>query len=390
MSWSSKDIVDQRTEFVLKSLERNVVFQELCNEYGISRKTGYKWRQRFVEEGLAGMHDRSRRPIESPNQLSEGIVCELIKLKLRHLSWGPKKVKALYERVHGESPSESSVKRVLDKAGLVKRRKRRRSPLGSGRLQSPQASESPNDVWTVDFKGWWLTSGRERCEPLTIRDDFSRYVLRVEAMTSTKTTPVQQVFEEVFERYGLPKAIRSDNGTPFASSNGPLGLSRLSAWWVALGIDLDRIEPGHPEQNGGHERMHLDIRKELQRHIGGGIPEHQAAFDIWRKTFNEVRPHEALSMKTPAEIYRKSERPYEDCSRDLEYPANLLPRKINPRGAIKLSGVSYFISQALGGWTVGMEPLGNECYAVWFDRLRLAEIDAKTQSVIWTEKEAVS
>ena len=212
-----------------------------------------------MREGVWGMEEESRRPRSSPDQLPEQEVCEIVRLKLAHLSWGPGKIRELYLRGHGEVASESTFKRVLERAGLTQRRRRRRGSEG-GRLCSGRRATAPNEVWTVDFKGWWRSQGR-RCEPLTVRDEHSRYILEVRALSDARTETVRESFERLFERQGLPQAIGSDNGCPFASVNGLLGLSRLSAWWVALGIDLERGRPGHPQDNAAHERMHGDISR---------------------------------------------------------------------------------------------------------------------------------
>ncbi|MDG5817080.1 IS481 family transposase [Chitinispirillales bacterium ANBcel5] len=308
MPWKELQVLDQRTEFVLKSLSRDVVFNELCREYGISTKTGYKWRERLIQEGLGGLHDRSRRPHNSPKGLNENIVCEIIKLKTAHPHWGPYKIRQLYLRKYGEAPSDSSFKRVLDKAGLVTQKKRRKVDSAQQRITTDLVIEKPNDVWTVDFKGWWKALGGGRCEPLTVRDHYSKYMLSVKAMESTRTEHVKAEFESLFCRYGLPKVILSDNGPPFAVSHALLGLSSLAIWWIAQGIRLHRIRPASPQENGSHERMHRDIKREVQGRINGNIQHHQAAFDIWKKEYNEVRPHETLGMKVPAEMYCKSDR----------------------------------------------------------------------------------
>src|SRR5256714_4913351 len=286
-------------------------FRALCQQYGISTKTGYKWRERFGRKGLAGMEEESRRPKSHSEQLPEEEVCEIVRLKLAHLSWGPRKIRELYLRRHGEVASESTFKRVLERAGLTQKRRRRRGNEG-GRLCSGRRAAAPNEVWTVDFKGWWRSWGR-RCEPLTVRDEHSRYVLELRAMEGASTEKVQQSFERLFERTGLPQAIRSDNGAPFASVHGLLGLSRLSAWWVGLGTDLERGRPGHPQDNGAHERLHRDISREIEA-LGQSD---QAAMDVWRQSFNYERPHEALSMRCPGELYRVSERENTKASRRI-------------------------------------------------------------------------
>jgi len=228
----------------------------------------------------------------------------------------------------------------------------------------------------VDFKGWWKSWGK-RCEPLTVRDEHSRYVLELRAMEGASTEKVQQSFERLFERTGLPQAIRSDNGAPFASVHGLLGLSRLSAWWVALGIDLERGRPGHPQDNGAHERLHRDISREIEA-LGQSD---QAAMDVWRQSFNYERPHEALSMRCPGELYRVSERKYQGTPEDLDYP-QMCPRRVSAKGTIKLDGQVLFLSTALAGWSVGLKPITQERMEAWFGRLLLGEVDLATSSFI--------
>src|SRR6266513_3492994 len=219
-------------------------------------------RERFRRKGLAGMAQESRRPKSHSEQLPEEEVCEIVRLKLAHAAWGPRKIRELYLRRHGEVASESTFKRVLERTGLTQKRRRRRAPE-AGRLSNGREAAALNEVWTVDFKGWWR-NGDKRCEPLTVRDEYSRYLLAVRAVEDARSETVRKSFERIFERHGLPEAIRSDNGSPFASRQGPFGLSRLSAWWVVLGIDLERGRPGHPQDNAGHERMHQDISRELE------------------------------------------------------------------------------------------------------------------------------
>jgi transposase InsO family protein len=363
----------QRTEFVLRAI-KTANFRDLCREYGISTKTGYKWKERFLEYGLSGLSELSRRPKSNPSGLEEAVVCEIIRLKQRHRHWGPRKIRKVYERLHRESPSESSFKRVLERAGLVQPR-RLRARHQAGRLFSGRKATAPNEVWTVDFKGWWLARGK-RCEPLTVRDEFSRYVLEVRAMANARGLTVRSCFERLFEEHGLPGAIRSDNGAPFASDHGVLGLSRLSAWWVVLGIDLERGRPGCPQDNGAHERLHLDVERELR---GADLAEQQAGFDEWRRIFNQERPHETLGMKCPAEVYSKSERQYEGTPDDLEYKA-MDSRKVAKWGSISWGSRWVFISNALAGWSVGLEPCQAGKYNVWFGRLLLGQLEERTLS----------
>ncbi len=366
--------MEQRIEFALKAL-RTLNFRALCQEYGVSAKTGYKWKQRFLEEGMEGMAEESRRPKTSPEQLPEEQVCEIVRLKRAHLPWGPRKIRELYLRRHGEAASESSFKRILERAGLTQRRRKRRSSE-AGRLCSGRRAAAANEVWTVDFKGWWR-NGAKRCEPLTVRDEHSRYVLEVRALEDARSETVRQSFERLFERQGLPGAIRSDNGTPFASVRGLLGLSRLSTWWVALGIDLERGRPGHPQDNGAHERMHRDMSRELE--AMGQCD--QQAWDLWRRAFNYERPHEALGMRCPGELYIASQKKYDGTPDDLDYP-QMCTRRVCAKGSIRVDGERFFLSTSLAGWSVGLKPIAEDLMEVWFGRLLLGQIDLSTSNFI--------
>ncbi len=372
MPWKKVEPVKQRKEFVLRAMETSN-FRELCQEYGISPKTGYKWRERFLKYGLAGMNELSRRPKRHADELQEGVVCEIVKLRQLHPSWGARKLRKVYERQHAEVPSESSFKRVLERAGLVLPR-RLRSRAESGRLFTGRRAQAANEIWTVDFKGWWRVANDRRCEPLTVRDEFSRYVLEVRAVVDARTETVRSCFERLFEQNGLPQAIRSDNGVPFASTCSVLGLSKLSAWWVALGIDLERGRKGCPQDNGAHERLHLDIQRELR---GRNVPDPQASFDEWRRSFNCERPHEALGMQCPAEVYESSPRKYQGGPEDLVYDTPE-SRRVNPRGEISWSDQPIFISTALAGWSVGLAPAGPGSWQVWFGQLLLGHLEETT------------
>lgn len=369
--------MDQRMEFAIKALSCSN-FGELCREYGISRKTGYKWRERFVAGGLGGLVEESRRPRGHARELPEAVVCRMVRLKQAHPHWGPRKVRVLYARKHpGEAlPSESSFKRVLEKAGLV--RERRRRPAGEGgRVCGGRRAAAPNEVWTVDFKGWWRDRRGLRVEPLTVRDEFSRMLLEMRVLESTRTAPVRACFERLFGLHGLPAAIRSDNGPPFASSQGLLGLSRLSAWWLALGIDLERGRPGCPQDNGAHERVHLDIYREVQAGRAGAG---QDAFDLWRHEYNNERPHEGIGMAVPAALYRPSERPYGGTPEELDYGVRESRKVHGQTGVIRYGGELYPISRALGGWNVGLAPRGDGLVEVWFASLLVGLLDPRASA----------
>jgi hypothetical protein len=254
--------------------------------------------------------------------------------------------------------------------------------MNQERITTDLVVTKPNDVWTVDFKGWWKMLGGGRCEPLTVRDLHSRYIVSLKAMESTKVGVVKEAFEEIFKEHGLPQVILSDNGPPFAVPNALLGLSALAVWWIALGIRLHRIQPGHPEQNGSHERMHRDIRMELQGFIEGNMKEHQAAFDLWRKEYNWERPHEALGMKMPGEVYCKSQRKWDGAPDELEYNQGFIRRRVSTVGTVGIDGRHIPISTTLRGWDVGLKHISDNYLEVWFDYLRLGEIDLETEHFI--------
>lgn len=382
MPWKETCVTEQRRKFIEDLMRGAGSVKELCAKYGISEKTGHKWKGRFMERGYAGLYDESRAPHSSPGQLGEDAVVRIIAIRNAHPTWGPKKIRALYERGYPDdpAPSESSIYRVLGKAELVGRRPARRADCGgAGSMRRLIPAEEPNDVWTVDFKGWWVSAG-EKCLPLTVRDLASRNILEVRLMESAGADAVRARFEGLFARHGLPRVIRSDNGAPFAATTGLLGLTTLSAWWMSLGIVPDRTQPGRPGQNGSHERMHADLSREVQGRIPGGVEANQAAIDAWVEEYNNVRPHEALGMRAPAEVYRDSGRAYVPDA-EVEYPMGFMPRKVNSKGCVKIDGLRVFVGGALRGLTVGVQPAGDGTGTVWLAEFPIAAIDMKTASV---------
>ena len=375
MSWKECSPMDERLRFVSLALLHDVSHSELCRTFGISRKTGYKWLQRYQAGGRPGLADASRRPLHVPSHLSVELVLEIVRQRLLHPRWGAAKLRALLARSvpAAQLPSTRSVGRALERAQLTLPPKRRHRQ--GERLQNRLVAAAPNDVWTVDFKGWWRTQDGRRCEPLTIRDEFSRFLLSVQALPGTDTGSVRGVFEEVFRRYGLPKVIQSDNGTPFASSNSVCGLTQLSAWWLALGIHLNRSRPAHPQDNGGHERMHRDLRQEVQIRPLADLPSQQARLEDWREEFNHVRPHEALGQQSPASVYRRSSRPYPEAAIEVEYPAEYEVRMVRRDGTVKYRGRLAFISQALAHWPIGVQMISDHRARVWFTDVCLGESD---------------
>ncbi|MCB9765127.1 MAG: IS481 family transposase [Alphaproteobacteria bacterium] len=341
-----------KEEFVLRALEPDANLSALCREYGISRKTGYKWVARFKERGVEGLRDLSRRPHSSPLRTSGEVVLQVLELRRAHPRWGPKKLHAVLSRglKDEEVPGRRTIARILERAGVVRTRKSR--PSREGPTVPPEVvAEAPNDVWTVDFKGWWRTQDGTRAEPLTVRDGFSRYVLCAELMETTKAEVVRGVFQRLFERHGLPGTILVDNGSPFVSMRSPAGLTTLSAWWVSLGIRIVRSRPGCPQDNGGHERMHLDLRFDVEDAPADDLDAQRVALNKWRQEFNHVRPHEALDMKVPADIYRRSDRPFLGPKKPW-YPPGAAVRRVNKKGCVKYAGRSLYVSMALAGHSI--------------------------------------
>lgn len=355
-------------EFVLRAIAREQTITELCRQYGVSRKTAYKWLRRFKKQGMSGLVDRSKRPKSSPLRVKPEIVLEVVRLKQKHRNWGPKKLVVLLAKsgVPPEDlPSRSTMCRILYSSGLVKRRRRYRiEPARGLPLRPSVAVEAPNDLWTVDFKGWWRTRDGVRCDPLTVRDAYSRFILDLRIMRHTDEKRVRPVFEKLFDLYGLPKAIQSDNGPPFASMRGLAGLTKLSAWWLSLGIDVVRSRPGKPTDNGGHERIHVDIRVDIQANVARTWRAQQRVCDDWRTEFNHVRPHEAIGMKTPSELYHPSSR-RPGAIIVGGYPDNCELKTVQSRGHFLLKARQrVYVSSALAGYTVGVQPQLDH-YKVW-------------------------
>ena len=307
MPWNETTPMKERVCFIA-DLERNLyTMTELCDLHEISRKTGYKWSQRFVAEGIDGLKDRSRAPKRCPHRTEDRVVEALVEARRKHPRWGPRKLLVWLHKRHPQWrwPAPSTAGDILKRYGLVEPRVRRRKPQHPGRPKLDV--HSPNDLWSCDFKGEFRMGDRRYCYPLTVADRCSRYLLGCDGQLSTAYAGARPVFERLFREKGLPKAMLNDNGTPF-SSTALAGLSKLSVWWIKLGIQPLRIEPGHPEQNGGHERMHRDLKAETTRPPAAELAAQQRLFDAFREEFNEERPHEALGQQTPAELYTPSPR----------------------------------------------------------------------------------
>lgn len=381
MPWRVRDVMNERMRFVVR-LEAGEKMTDLCLEFGISRKTGYKFWQRYKEQGPDGLFDESRRPARLARQTAEAIRQEILGLKKEHPTWGSKKLHAKLVRRHDgvKIPCRGTIHLLLDRHGLVKRRKRRRSNAGEYWTTALPQSNKPNDVWCADFKGQFQMGNDKYCYPLTITDHYSRYFIGCEGLENTRAGSARCVFEAAFREYGMPLAICTDNGSPFASS-GFAGLTRLSVWWLRLGINIYRIEPGHPEQNGRHERLHLTLKQETTRPAGSNLLQQQERFDAFLETYNNERPHEAIEMKYPAEVYQPSIRKFPTDMQPLVYPLHDIVRTVSDDGFVSLkgsSGKAFYLGGAFAGENVGLRELDDYKWIVTFMSMDLGHFDIKT------------
>ncbi|MBB3356208.1 transposase InsO family protein [Rhizobium sp. BK049] len=355
---------------------------EVCRSFGISRKTGYKIFNRYRDEGLEALTDRSRRPVRYANQLPEPVEAMIVRLKKDKPHWGARKIRELLvKRLAGDVrvPARSTVHAVLDRHGLVRQaRKRNRANKAVGTPLSVPLD--PNDLWCADFKGEFKLGDGRYCYPLTVTDQASRYLLCCEAFESTRERGVFEAFHRLFDERGLPGAIRSDNGLPFASPNGLYNLSKLSVWWLRLGIVLERIRPGHPQENGRHERMHLTLKKEATRPPGRNILQQQARFDAFISEFNTERPHEALAMKAPADIYTPSARTYQGLPQ-ISYPFHDKEALVTSCGRICMHRKKINISTVMAGQRLGLKEVDDGIWLVSFMHYDLGYIDLEQRTL---------
>ena len=356
--------MDEKKDFIEEWKRQEVSLAELCRGYGISRQTGYKWLERYELEGEPGLEEHSRAPLQHPQAMLPEVSQALVSLRSQHPSWGPRKLRAYLQRDTPKIvwPAVSSIGDLLRREGLAHpRRKRKRTPPYTQPLQHAGA---PNQVWCADFKGWFLTQDGARCDPLTITDAYSRYLIRCCAVKKTDGEHAWAVFEAAFREFGLPEAIRTDNGPPFAS-RAPGGLSQLSMLWLRLGIRHERIEPGKPQQNGRHERMHQTLKQETASPSERNLRRQQMAFLRFQQEYNQTRPHEALQYETPASRYVGSERRYPAKLPELEYPEGAHLRRVSHQGSVRLHGVRMFVSALLAWEVVGL--LEIETYPDWLE-----------------------
>jgi len=379
MPWRECSVMDERLRFVARILDGEAM-SEVCRSFGISRKTGYKIFNRYKEDGLEALTDRSRRPVRYANQLPDQVERLIVDLKRNKPHWGARKIRELLLRkLPGDvrTPAKSTVHAVLDRHGLVQRNRVRRNRATGTPLS---AGATPNALWCADFKGEFKLGNGRYCYPLTVSDHASRYLLLCEACEATREEPVIAAFQRLFRDRGLPAAIRSDNGVPFASPNGLYNLSRLSVWWLRLGISIERIKPGHPQQNGRHERMHLTLKKEATRPPSLNGLQQQDKFDAFVREFNAERPHEALGMRCPAELYTASPRPYDGLP-ELQYPWHDRDILVTACGRICLHRKKINISTVLAGQKLGIKEVDDGIWVVSFMQYDLGYIDLEQKTL---------
>jgi putative transposase len=367
--------MDERLRFVARLLEGEKM-APLCAEFGISRKTGYKIYDRYKDCGLTALSDRSRRPYRQANRLPMPIEATIVRLKREYPGWGAPKIREkLRQRCPAVLlPAISTVHAVLDRHGLVRRRRRRRGAATGTTLSRPT---EPNALWCADYKGEFMLGDRRYCYPLTVTDFASRYLLTCEALTTTQETFAFTVFEQTFKAFGLPAVIRTDNGVPFASAHAIYGLSKLAVWWLRLGIQIERSKPGHPQDNGRHERMHLTLKTEATKPASANVLQQQARFDAFVTQYNEDRPHQALAMKVPADLYTRSPRVYRGLE-DLAYPFHDQTFTVTHCGRICFKGQKVNLSQVFAGQNVGVTQVGERIWLVTFMHYDLGYFDDET------------
>ena len=373
MPWRKTAPMDQRTQFIADHLRETQTITELCDRYGVSRKTGYKWIDRYLRLGPAGLEEHSRRPHRAPNQTADEIVAAILEARHRHPVWGGKKLRALLQRRHPRwtLPARSTVCDILRRHGLVPTRRSRRRIGHPGKPTTIMGA--PNAVWCADYKGQFKTGDGRYCYPLTVTDGFSRYLLGCQGLGSTAGAEAQPVFTRLFNEYGLPLRLRTDNSVPFATTT-LARLSKLSAWWVRLGILPEFIEPGRPDQNGRHERMHRTLKAATTRPAAGSLSAQQPRFNAFREEFNHVRPHEALAQQTPATCYHPSPRPMPDRLPPLDYPDRFEVRYVSANGGIRWNHRWVNVSTVCVGEYVGLEEIDDGIWNVYFGPLRLGRL----------------
>ena len=368
--------MDQRSRFIDAYHEGGFTMTELCARFQVSRRVGYKWVARYDAEGRQGLADRSRAPLRCPHKVPDEVATLLCAARRKHQDWGPEKLmdwlRPRYPRV--KWPAISTASDVLKRAGLIKPRRRRYRSLHPGVV--PPNTHAPNDIWTADFKGQFRTGDGEYCYPLTVADLHARYLLACQGLRSTQTLAVHTHFERLFREFGLPRAIRTDNGVPFATT-GLHGLSTLSVWWMRLGIQHQRIQPASPQQNGAHERMHKTLKRGAIHPARATLASQQRAFNTFRIEYNDERPHKSLHGATPSSRYRSSPRPYPTILPPIEYPSHFTVKPVTAAGTFRLGDRLYFISNALRHYPIGLEETDDALWSLYFCHVLLARINER-------------
>ena len=377
MPWLETAPVDERLQFVHDALSDRFTMSELCARYGVSRRVGYKWLARYEEEGRGGLRDRSRAPHHCPHRIAPDLAELLCALRRQHPFWGARKLLRILTTRHPRLtgwPAPSTAADLLARRGLVLKRRRRRHPQHPGVV--PPTTAGPNDLWTADFKGQFRPGNGVYCYPLTIADQHTRFLLTCHGLLSTQTVTARPVFERAFRAYGLPRAIRTDNGVPFATQ-AIHGLSFLNVWWMRLGIQHQRIHPGRPQQNGAHERMHRTLKRQAIRPVRRTCALQQRAFDAFRTEYNEIRPHEALQQSTPASRYQTSPRPYPTRLPPPEYPGHFLVKKVTTGGTFRFRRKLLHIGNALTDQQIGLEETDDGIWSIYLHTVLLATLDER-------------
>lgn len=373
--------MEERMKFMLMYQSESWSMTNLCDIFGVSRKTGYKWLKRYEQDGMEGLQELSRAPQEHPNAVAPEKEEAIVDLKQQRPNWGPKKLLQILQRQRPEVgwPVRSTIGVILKRHGLVRSRRRcRKTPP----YEQPFAGyDHPNAVWSADLKGWFVTGDRQRCDPLTVTDNYSRYLIRCQAVRPASFEAIQPVFVGAFHEYGLPQAIRTDNGPPFASTTVG-GLSRLSIWWIRLGIIPERIRPGKPQQNGRHERMHRTLKEEAISPPQPTWRRQQIAFDRFRQKFNHQRPHESLNQRFPAEVYSPSPRSYPLVLPEMVYPDDMQVRWVKGQGDISWKDHHVYLTKALAGELVGLRQVAEDRWDIYFGPLHLAQLDTARKRLI--------
>jgi putative transposase len=382
MPWNETTAVDERCRFVMTYFSGAMTMSELCASYGISRPTGYKWVKRYAAQGAAGLYERSRAPLNCAHRMAACTAEWLLADRREHPDWGAVKIVKRFSERHPKrhAPAPSAVSALFKRHGLIEPRKRRqRSPSRGCRAT---AASEPNALWTMDFKGQFRTGDHRYCYPLTVMDALSRYLLACRGGLDTSAAWVMRYIDELFREYGLPWAVHSDNGSPFASSNSLGGLSRLSVHWVKLGIRIERSRPACPQDNPAHERMHRTLKASTARPPASHLRAQQRRFDHFRHEYNDERPHEALELQPPDRVYRSSPRPYPSRIPEPEYAGHFERRRVGAHGCIKWNGRCVFIGAPLSGEYLGLEEVDEALWAIYFYDHQLARLDEREGKLI--------